>query len=262
MIDVERIDLGNRRTTVFLRNERQAVVRGNLNYDDDLITFTLINPLDIPSENGKYTLILILIDKAGNVIQSVREFTFDNVKPSLKRVSTNRGGLIPGAGVSQRLNYVEAVLTDNLEDGIDLFASTIQLTGPDGTTIPGEQTEDSESDKIRWSLLTPLLGRDDSQDGEYTIEVVAVDKAGNQAEPIRVTFLYDNLAPRLVSLRPLQSGESFNFVDDTVHYNLPITGFVATFEDVGIGVDLTGRRQSTRIVFGTPKESGDGVERT
>ena len=181
--DSGEIDLGNRRTTVFLRNEQEAVVRGNLTYDDTGITFTLINPLDIPSENGKYTLILILIDKAGNVIQSVSEFTFDNVEPSLKRVSTNKGGLIPGAGVGQRLSYVEAVLTDNLEDGIDLFASTISLTGPDGTTILGEQTEDSESGKIRWSLLTPLLGRDASQDGGYTIEVVAVDKAGNQAEP-------------------------------------------------------------------------------
>ena len=199
----------------------------------------------------------------------MREFTFDNVKPSLKRVSTNRGGLIPGAGVSQRLNFVEATLTDNLEDGIDLFASTIRLTGPGGIVIPGEQTEDSESDKIRLNLLTPLLGRDDSQDGGYTIEVEAVDKAGNRADPVQVSFFYDNLAPKLLSLRPMQSGVSFDFVDDTVYYNLPITGFVATFDDdseptvegeQGVGVDLTGgRRQSTRIVFGTPKESGDGV---
>ena len=272
----EGLDLGNRRTTIFLRDEQQAVVRGTLTYDagdNPSITFTLINPLDIPSENGKYTLILILIDKAGNVIQSVREFTFDNVEPSLKRVSTNRGGLIPGAGVGQRLSYVEAVLTDNLEDGIDLFASTISLTGPDGTTILGEQTEDSESDKIRWSLLTPLLGRDASQDGGYTIKVMAVDKAGNQTEvPIEVSFLYDNVAPKLDSLRPTQSDESFNFldntVDDTFYYNFPINGFVATFDDdsdptvegeQGVGIDLTGRRQSTQIVFGTPKESGDGL---
>ena len=267
----EGLDLGNRRTTIFLRDEQQAVVRGTLTYDagdNPSITFTLINPLDIPSENGKYTLILILIDKAGNVIQSVREFTFDNVEPSLKRVSTNRGGLIPGAGVGQRLSYVEAVLTDNLEDGIDLFASTISLTGPDGTTILGEQTEDSESDKIRLNLLTPLLGRDDSQDGGYTIRVEAVDKAGNRADPVLVPFFYDNLAPKLLSLRPMQSGVSFDFVDDTVYYNSPITGFVATFDDdsdptvegeQGVGIDLTGRRQSTGIVFGTPKESGDGV---
>ena len=128
----------------------------------------------------------------------------------------------------------------------------------DGPAIPGEQTEDSESDKIRWSLLTPLLGRDDSQDGEYTIKVVAVDKAGNEAEPVPVSFLYDNVAPRLDSLRPI-SGESFDLVAETVYYNLPINGFVATFADAGIGVDLTGRRQSTHIVFGTPQESGDGV---
>ena len=266
----EGIDLGNRRTTVFLRNEQQVVVRGNLNYnaEDSSITFTLVNPLDIPSENGKYTLILILIDKAGNVIQSLREFTFDNVKPSLKRVSTNRGGLIPGAGVSQRLNYVEAVLTDNLEDGIDLFASAVSLAGPKeattpdspGPAIPGEQTADSESDKIRWSLLTPLLGRDDSQDGEYTIKVVAVDKAGNEADPIEVSFLYDNVAPRLVSLSPVQSSVLFDLVAETVYYNLPINGFVATFADAGVGVDLTGRRQSTHIVFGTPKKSGDGLD--
>ena len=264
------LDLGNRRTTVFLRNEQEAVVRGNLTYDegeDPSITFTLVDPLDIPSENGTYTLILILIDKAGNVVQSLREFTFDNVEPSLKRVSTNRGGLIPGAGVGQRLSYVEAVLTDNLEDGIDLFASTISLTGPDGTIL-GEQTEDSESDKIRLNLLTPLLGRDDSQDGGYTIKVTAVDKAGNQSEEIAVPFFYDNLAPSLVSLSPMQGGEPFNFVDDIDYYNFPIRGFVATFDDdsdpivdgqQGAGVDLSGRRQSTHIVFGTPQESGDGV---
>ena len=105
------------------------------------------------------------------------------------------------------------------------------------------------------NLLTPLLGRDDSQDGVYTIKVMAVDKAGNQTEvPIEVSFLYDNVAPRLVSLRPTQSDESFNFldndntVDDTFYYNFPINGFVATFDDdsdptvegeQGVGIDLT-----------------------
>ena len=210
--DSGEIDLGNRRTTIFLRmNGVLWCAEPPLTTTAD-ITFTLINPLDIPSENGKYTLILILIDKAGNVIQSVREFTFDNVKPSLKRVSTNRGGLIPGAGVSQRLNYVEAVLTDNLEDGIDLFASTIYLDriGTDGPTrIPGEKTEDAGGGRIRWTLLTPLLGGDDSEDGEYTIKVKAVDKAGNKADPpVQVSFRYDNRAPRLVSVSPMDSEES------------------------------------------------------
>lgn len=270
--NVDGLDLANPRNTVFLRNAQQAVVQGTLLYspgrqaenqppEDDSLTFTLVDPLDTPSENGTYTLILILIDKTGNVVQSLREFTFDNVDPSFKRASTNRGGLIPGAGVSQRLSYVEAVLADNLEDGIDLFNSTILLRGPDGNEIPGAQEEDPGSNKIRLNLLTPLLGRDDSQDGEYTIEVTAVDKAGNTAAPVSVTFFYDNRAPSPVSVRPMGSPEDFTFqpFPNTNYYNLLITGFVVGFEDAGIGVDLTDRRQSTQIVFGTPKESGEGV---
>ena len=263
--DSGEIDLGNRRNTVFLRNAQQAVVQGTLNYNEADLTFTLVDPLDDPSENGTYTLILILIDKAGNVVQSLREFTFDNVDPRLRRTSTNRGGLIPGAGVSQRLNYVEAVLTDNLEDGIDLFASTIYLDriGTDGPTrIPGEKTEDAGGGRIRWTLLTPLLGRDDSQDGEYIITVTAVDKAGNKADdPVQVSFRYDNRAPSPTLVRPMGSPEDFTFnpFPDTNYYNLPITGFVVVFEGEEMDVDLAGRRQSTQIVFGTPKESGEGV---
>ena len=263
--DSGKLDLGNRRNTVFLRNAQQAVVQGTLNYNEADLTFTLVDPLDDPSENGTYTLILILIDKAGNVVQSLREFTFDNVDPRLRRTSTNRGGLIPGAGVSQRLNYVEAVLTDNLEDGIDLFASTIYLDriGTDGPTrIPGEKTEDAGGGRIRWTLLTPLLGRDDSQDGEYIITVTAVDKAGNKADdPVQVSFRYDNRAPSPTLVRPMGSPEDFTFnpFPDTNYYNLPITGFVVVFEGEEMDVDLAGRRQSTQIVFGTPKESGEGV---
>ena len=269
------LDLANRRNTIFLRNAQQVVVRGTLLYSpgrppagennpgvDDSLTFTLVDPLDDPSENGTYTLILILIDKAGNVVQSLREFTFDNVDPRLRRVSTNRGGLIPGAGVSQRLTYVEAVLTDNLEDGIDLFASTIRLSRTDGTTpipIPGEKVEDPENNKIRWELFTPLLGRDASDDGEYTIEVTAFDKAGNSVVAVPITFRYDNRAPSPVSVSPMGSTEEFTPFPNTNYYNSPITGFVVDFGDTETDVDLAGRRQSTQIVFGTPKESVEGV---
>ena len=256
--DSGELNFGDRRTSVVLRNRQGVGLRGTLTYDDTGITYTLVNPLDAPSENGNYTLLLVLIDKAGNVVRSTREFTFDNVNPSLIRVATNRGVLTPGRGVSQRLNFVEVTLRDNLDDGVDSFASTVRLTGPGGTLLSGTQTE-TAGGRIRWNLLTPLLGEDDSQDGEYTIEVVAVDKAGNQTEPIDVLFFYDNLSPRLVSLSPTRSTESFNLVDDTIYYNLPIDGFVATFEDNGRGIDFTGTQESTRIVFGTPKKSGRGL---
>ena len=271
-------DLSNRRNTVFLRNAQQAVVQGTLNYDDGgdgagdgVLTFTLVDPLDEPSENGKYTLILILIDKAGNVVQSLREFTFDNVKPRVARISTNRRAIVPGGGVNQRITFVEATLTDNLPDGINPLESTIDLIGPDDAVIPGNQTVDSRSGRIRWDLLSPLLGTDDSLQGEYTVRVKAVDKAGNETLQ-DVSFVYDSRAPELDSLI-LRSGndESVNFVTDavgdTVYHNRPINGFVATFKDdsdpietgdQGVGVSLTGGRQSTQLVFGTPKKSGGG----
>ena len=264
------LDLGNRRNTVFLRNAQQAVVQGTLNYDPEnkSLTFTLVDPLDEPSENGKYTLILILIDKAGNVVQSLREFTFDNVKPRVARISTNRRPIVPGEGVNQRLTFVEATLTDNLPDGINPLASSIRLTGPDGDEIPGNQTVDSRSGRIRWDLLSPLLGTDESLQGKYTVTVEAVDKAGNDTTQI-VSFVYDSRAPKLTSLILMPRGdESVDFIDsvvgDTVYHNRPINGFVATFDDTldgapGVGVHLTGGRQSTQLVFGTPKKSGEGI---
>lgn len=266
------IDLGNRRNTIFLRNARQAVSRGTLNYAGDELTFTLVDPLDEPNENGKYTLILILLDRAGNVVQNIREFTFDNVAPRIARVSTNRRAIVPGGSVNQRISFVEATLTDNLPDGINPLASEIMLTGPEGDEIPGNKTVDSDSGRIRLDLLSPLLGTDSSDDGRYTVTVEAVDKAGNPTSQ-SVSFVYDNRAPSLISLSPIPSDEeSVDFtnytVGDTVYYNLPINGFVATFSDdsdsdvageQGMGVDITGGRQSTRMVFGTPKESGDGL---
>ena len=263
--DRGKLNFDDRRTAVLLRNRQGVTLRGTLTYEntenDTSITFTLVNPLDAPSENGNYTLLLVLINKVGNVVRSTREFTFDNVKPSLTRVATNRGVLTPGRGVSQHLNFVEVTLRDNLDDGVNTFDSKVRLIGRDGTTIiPGTQTEASRG-RIRWNLLTPLLGGDDSQDGEYTIEVVAVDKAGNGRDdpPIRVSFFYHNLSPSLVSLSPTRSTEPFNLVDDTIYYNLPIDGFVATFEDNGRGIDFTGTPGSTRIVFGKPKAAGDGL---
>ena len=258
------IGLGGNQTRVVLVNSRGTAVAGSLTYNDTAteLTYTLGNPLDTPAENGSYTIGITLTDKARNTLQIVRRFTFDSVAPSVTSVATNRGTLTSGAGVNQRLNHVEATLSDNLEGGVDLFASTVRLTGPNGAVL-GRQTNASAT-KIRWNLLSPLLGRDSLQDGEYTIEIVGIDRAGNQAAPVQVSFLYDNLAPKLVSLSPTQDGETFNLVGDTVYYNLPITQFVATFNDddpnvegeQGVGVSLVSGRGISRIVFGTPGEDG------
>ena len=256
------IDFDSDQTEITLKGERGVTIDGDSVYDAEAakITFTLGNPLDTISENGKYRFFIAIADKAGNTAEKRIAFTFDNVPPNLTSAATSKGPLTPGSGVSKWMNFVEATLTDNLKDGINLSDSTIRLTGPNGAVL-GRQTQPS-ADSIRWVFLSPLLAKDGLMDGAYTIEVVGTDKAGNQTETLRVPFIYDNLAPELVSLSSAQGGDDFAPVGDTIYYNLPLTQLIATFSDsdAGIGIDFSQPRQQpapTRIVFGTPKAGGD-----
>ena len=245
------IDFGAKRTEIVLKNARGVALDGALNYTTQL-SFNLADPLDIRSENGRYTLTITLLDKAGNSTQSTTEFTFDNVAPTLTGVAGSSGAISPGAGVNQKLDFVEAILADNFENGVNLSDSTIRLTGPAGEIL-GRQTFPARN-KIRWVFLSPLSPKNGLHDGGYTIEVVGTDRAGNQSGAIRVPFVYDNLAPEIVSLSPTQAGESFNRIGDTIYHNQPLTQIVASFNDgsSGIGVDF---EENTRIQFSA---IGDG----
>ena len=122
------IDRSPNLTNVTLKDERGVEVGGSLSYEEsaegDELTFTLGNPLDAPAESGTYTLEITLSDEAHNTLRSQTKFTVDDVvRPSLTSVATSRGRLTPGAGVNQRVNYVEATLAGSL----DLSASSIRL---------------------------------------------------------------------------------------------------------------------------------------
>ena len=236
------IDFSAEQTRVVLKDARGVVRSGYLNYTTQL-NFNLEDPLDTLPENGRYTLAITVLDKAGNSVQSESEFTFDSMAPNLTGVAGSSGAISAG-GVSQQLDYVEATLADNFENGVNLSGSTIRLTGPAGEIL-GRQTF-PRGNKIRWVLLSPLLPKDGLHDGEYAIEVVGVDKAGNQSSAIRIPFVYDNLAPEIASLGPTQGG-SFNQIGDTIYHNQPLTQIVASFNDgAGVGVDFEER---TRIQF-------------
>ena len=210
-----------------------------------------------PFFDGQYTLQLWVKDRGGNVAGSNKTETItidsaDNAAPTLESVATDKGKFItPGSGISGEMSFVEATLEDNIE--LNLDDSTIRLIGPSGSPVLGQQTRPADN-KIRWQMLSPLLAKDGLQDGQYTVEIVGADKAGNKTTPILITFLFDNLAPELVSLKPTRDGEAFNILGDTVYYNLPLNQFVATFNDgeSGTGVAFSGGQEPTSIVFGTP----------
>ena len=242
------LDLGSDHNEVTIKNQRNVTINGDLSHNESILTFVFGNRLDAASENGKYTASIAVADRAGNAAERTLDFTFDNIAPTLRTVATSEGELTPGSGVSTWMNFVEATLRDNLEDGLSLSDSTIRLTGPNGAVL-GRQTQ-PDDDRIRWFLLSPLLARDGLMDGEYTIEVVAIDKAGNQTgtleEPLEILFIYDNLAP-LVTLG-LDEESPFTLNQDTIYHAQPLSQIVATFDDAGVGVNFRG---NTDIVFDT-----------
>ncbi len=250
------IDLTGSDTEILIKHVDGTDINGTLTYGNR-VTFSLSNPLDELTENGSYEVSVSIADKVGNVTSRQAKFTFDNAAPTLKSVATNKGEFVPGSGLKGLTNFVEAALEDNI--GLNLDDSSILLRGPGGNLVLGQQTRPGDN-KIRWQLLLPLSAKDGLQDGQYTVEIVGTDKAGNQTSPIQIPFLFDNLAPELVSLRPTRDGEPFNILGDTVYYNLPLSQFVATFNDgeFGTGIDFTGQ-ETTRITFGTPKQGG-GVD--
>ena len=239
------LDFISDQTEITLNEERGVTVAGNLSYDASALTFTLGNHLDTVAENGEYTVSVRLADRAGNTTEKTLNFTFDNAPPTLKEVATSNGELAPGSGVRGGIDFIEAVLADNVQGSLNLSNSTIRLTGPNGAVL-GQQTQ-PDANTIRWVFLSPLLPKEGLMDGEYTIEVVGVDKAGNQTGTLRIPFIYDNLAPRVtLGFTP---EALFTLTQDTIYHTQPFSQIVATFDDAGgVGIDL---RESTRILFGT-----------
>ena len=244
------LDLTASETEITVESQGKSNINGSLNSEGASLTFSFGNRLDTASENGEYTVSIAISDRAGNIAERTLDFTFDNVAPTLREVATSRGEFTPGSGVSQWTNFVEVTLRDNLQDGLDRSASTIRLTGPNGSVL-GRQTQPDDDDKIRWIFLSPLLAKDGLMDGEYTIEVNAKDKAGNETGNLQVSFIYDNLAPRVTVGSDTASAFALN--QDTIYHAQPLSQIVATFDDAGVGVDL---KENIRVVFGTTGAGG------
>ena len=244
------LDFASSRTKFTVQKQPNVNIDGDLSYDATALTLSLGNRLNTASENGKYTASIAISDRAGNIAEKTLDFTFDNVAPTLREIATSNGEFTPGSGVSKSTTFVEATLSDNLQDGLDPSASTIRLTGPNGAVL-GSQIQPANTDKIRWVLLSPLSERDGLMDGEYTIEVVAVDKAGNQTGDLQVPFIFDNLAPHVTL--GFDEASPFTLKQDTIYHTQPLSQIVATFDDDGVGVDLDG---DTRVVFGTTRAGG------
>ena len=156
------------------------------------IFLTLSQPLTADgSDDGIYTVTLDLMDKAANLNLISHQLVYDTQAPTL--VSTNP---TDGSLRSDDITSITARLNDTGGSGIDFAESMLTLLDSTGTPVSGVQSNDGNR---KLTLQTSGL----VADGNYTIRVEAIDRAGNGSNtPFKVFFTFSSGMPVVVSTVP------------------------------------------------------------
>ena len=195
------IDFSPTGSTVELRSPNDVVVGGIVTDDGaDTMTLKLINPLLTDgSDDGVYTITVQPVDQLG-VSGEVQQFTiaYDTQNPRIQSVS-HIDMTANESNVNELVRRIEAELIDN-GSGIDFERSYVQLwrhTESERVLVPG--TVDDDGSLLWWQLDSPLA-RNGVDDGVYSVEVKAVDNAGNVEEK-EYRLLYDTQVPVVNSVQ-------------------------------------------------------------
>ena len=229
------------RTTVSLIGPEGMPVGTNQSDNGVDTVYLSFNPLRADgSDDGLYRVQVTPTDLAGNTLTSPIEFQFFYGTREPEVISTTPAEF---ASVTH-LTEVSAILQDHSGGGIDFNRTTILLKAPDQSPIPGYQTVDEAQSSITWELNQPL-SRDGSADGEYTIQLSLVDKAGNRAD-IERTFVYDTLIPTIVAVTANTAPPTILLLDEFVAIEQPFEGLTIKLSDANnettpvSGIDLVG----------------------
>lgn len=156
------------------------------------IFLTLSQPLTADGrDDGVYTVTLDLMDKAGNLNSISHQLVYDTQAPTL--VSTNP---TDGSLRSDDITLITARLNDLGGSGIDFAESMLTLLDSTGTPVSGVQSNDGNR---RLTLqISGLVA-----DGNYTIRVEAIDRAGNGSNaPFETQFTFSSGMPVVISTVP------------------------------------------------------------
>ena len=193
------LDLGEGGSSIVVTSPTGAVVSGQTRSDgaNQLIWEPISLPTD-GSADGRYTVAVTPVDKAGRQGDVVyRQFIYDTQEPRVTAsnpVSLNQ----PATYIGGTLTQLQFTVEDVGPAGLELEEQTVELLGLQGTPIAAALTLDEINSYLYLTLDTPLA-QDGSADGEYTVKVSLVDKAGNILDSEQ-TFVYDSQVPRLASV--------------------------------------------------------------
>ncbi len=227
------------RTTVSLIGPEGMLVGTNQSDNGSDTVYLSFNPLRVDgSDDGSYRVQVTPADLAGNTLTSPIEFPlfYSTRKPEV--IATTPAEF---ASVTH-LTEVSATLRDHSGQGIDFDRATILLRAPDQSIILGHQTVDEVQSSITWELNQPL-SRDGSVDGEYTIQLLLVDKVGNSANADH-TFIYDTLIPTVTSVTANTDSPTVLLPDEFAAIEQPFDGLTVELSDANSetmsvsGIDL------------------------
>ena len=168
------------------------------------IFLTLSQPLTADgSDDGVYTVSIELTDKAGNLNSLLHQLVYDTQAPTLVSTDPTDGDLR-----SDDITLITANLNDLGDSGIDFAASALTLLDPTRTPINGVQSNDGHQ-----KLTLQINGL--VADGNYTIRVEAIDRAGNGSNaPFETHFTFSSGMPVVVSTIPKTTPAEESFTNE------------------------------------------------
>ena len=178
-------------------------------------------------QSGLYTLSVTPQDEAGNVAQSAIRYQFrlDIALPTVGSVLIDGK---PGSAVYVRRSIPKIVATiiDSIGVGVSFGdkGTAIVVTNDQGIQVPGTTTSNG-TNQLTWTP-TPLP-TDGSADGQYTVAITPVDKAGRSGTVVNRQFIYDTQAPRITEATPVTLHAPVSYLGGGLNQ------FVLTIEDVG-----------------------------
>ena len=200
-------------STILLNAPDNLPVLGRqLSPEKDKIRLEFLTPLVAGNgeRDGPYTIVIDAVDRAGNRTETEVPFIYDNRAPQLVTLSASEDGEA-FSGIQNRLYHsaplyqIVATFSDGeTGTGVDVENGTTTITfHPVGETPAPEPNiiPDRDNNRVALLLEQPLISRDGSQDGIYTLEVTVADRLGN-TETKDFQLIYDTQIPTLVSTVP------------------------------------------------------------
>ena len=184
-----------------LQDSTSSSIPATLTYDEiaGQLYLTLTQPFaNDGSMDGTYTLNVLLIDKAGNRLNSRFNIIYDSKIPQVSSVTANTVGNPTELVKDQITDISESISTIIVKFAeatlVDFTNTTVSLLDPDGVTIPITLEDDGVS-----QLTLNFVGL--TQIGQYTLILLPQDVAGNAAQnPIEFSFVLEFILPAIESV--------------------------------------------------------------